>query len=346
MIQLRIARWRSLAAAASLAIPLLAGATSSDAGDDAENAVRAPARVAIKDGAVVLTLSATEQKNAGIAVARPSPASADAVIIGYGRVLDAAGLTDLSNRYLDALSGLQTADAKLAVARAAYQRAQTLHADPQAVSTAQLQELEGRFKVDKTALAAAQFRLSNLAATARQSWGNVLGEALISQTPMVADLVARHDYLVKVTLPAGATIAAAPATATTRLNGGPDIRLDFISPATSTDPRLQGLSYFYKASALSGLLPGFQLAVSLTADTIESGMSVVPEAAIVWLDGKPWVYRRTGATSFERREIAPNRPAPGGGYVVATMPPDAEIVVRGAAMLLSEEFRAQTPIED
>jgi len=75
-------------------------------------------------------------------------------------------------------------------------------------------------------------------------------------------------------------------------------------------------------------------------------MSVVPQAAIVWLEGKAWAYRRTGSTTFERREIAVNRSAPGGGYIVAAMPPDADIVVRGAEMLLSEEFRAQAPIED
>src|SRR5262249_28137561 len=162
-----------------------------------------------------------------------------------------------------------------AVARAAYERAKALHGDRQAVSTAQLQELEGKFKVETTALAAARSRLSNVAATARQSWGNVLGQALISQAPVIADLVERRDYLIKATLPAAETIAAPPTTATTRLNGGPDIRLDLVSPATSTDPRLQGFSYFYKASALSGLLPGFRLAVSLTVDTFGGEMPVV-----------------------------------------------------------------------
>ena len=32
--------------------------------------------------------------------------------------------------------------------------------------------------------------------------------------------------------------------------------------------------------------------------------------------------------------------------MVPGLPPDAQIVVRGAQMLLSEEFRAQVPVED
>jgi hypothetical protein len=348
-MRLRTSPWRSLVAALLVAAPLLLGGLiTSGHGDedDAESTVRARSRVGVKNGVVVLTLTAAEQQDAGIVTARPPPAPAQSVLIGYGSVLDAAGLTDLSSRYQDALSSVQTAEAKLAVARAAYERAKVLHQDQQNVSTAQLQDAEGAFRMDRTALAAAQSRLNNVMASAKQDWGNVLGEALISQAPLIANLVDRRDYLIKVTLSPDETMATPPATATTRLKGGPDIPLDFISPATSTDPKLQGLSYFYKATAQSGVLPGFHLDVSLTTHAADSRMVVVPEAAIIWLQGKAWVYRRIGPTTFERREISPDRAAPDGGYMVSDLTSDAQIVVRGAQMLLSEEFRAQAPIED
>jgi hypothetical protein len=73
---------------------------------------------------------------------------------------------------------------------------------------------------------------------------------------------------------------------------------------------------------------------------------VIPEAAVVWLQGKAWVYQRTDPNTFVRHEIAPDHAGPDGGYVVTGLPSDAQIVVRGAQMLLSEEFRAQVPIED
>jgi hypothetical protein len=39
-------------------------------------------------------------------------------------------------------------------------------------------------------------------------------------------------------------------------------------------------------------------------------------------------------------------PAPGGGYIVAGMPPDVQIVSSGAQLLLSEEFRSQIQVDE
>jgi hypothetical protein len=47
-----------------------------------------------------------------------------------------------------------------------------------------------------------------------------------------------------------------------------------------------------------------------------------------------------------RVEIATHLPAPGGGYIVAGMPHDVEIVTGGAALLLSEEFRSQIQVDE
>ena len=311
----------------------------------AESALGPPVRLTMKDGVAVVTLSAAEQQNGGIETARLNPPTAPETVIGYGTILDAAPLAELNDRYLEAETQMHTATAKLAVSRAAFERAKILHKDQQNISAAQLQGAEGSFEVDKAALAAAQSRLRSVSTSARQAWGGVLGAALVDRTPLIAGLIERREYLVRVTLPPGVAIATPPETATARLHGGSEIGLAFVSPATTTDPRLQGLSYLYKALAEGALLPGMNLEVSLAAEAIERGV-VVPEAAVVWLQGKAWVYLHIDPTTFERRDIAPDRAGPDGGYVVTGLPPDTEIVVRGAQMLLSEEFRAQVPIED
>ena len=48
-----------------------------------------------------------------------------------------------------------------------------------------------------------------------------------------------------------------------------------------------------------------------------------------------------GEQTFARREIATEAPAPDGGYFVKGLPNPAEVVVQGAQLLLSEEFRSQ-----
>lgn len=317
--------------------------------EDADNADRAaspkPPRVTMKNGFAAVTLSAAEQQASGIETARAAQAPAQESVVGYGAVLDSTPLSELSNRYLAAKSEVATATAKLAVARGAFERAKILYKDRQNMSAAQLEAAQGSFEVDRAMLDAAQSRLRGMAASARQAWGGVLGAALTERTVLITRLIEREDYLVRVTLPPGAAGATPPETASVRLDGGRELSLAYLSPAPAIDPRLQGIGYLYRASADSALLPGMNLEVLLAVP--KSGQRVVvPEAAVVWLEGKAWIYLRTGPITFVRRDIVPDRTAPDGGYLVSGLPPNPEIVVRGAQMLLSEEFRAQVPIED
>lgn len=61
--------------------------------------------------------------------------------------------------------------------------------------------------------------------------------------------------------------------------------------------------------------------------------SRIPESAVVWLDGKPWIYVEEAPGHFVRREFEASRIAP-----------DARVVISGAQMLLSQEFRAQIQV--
>ncbi len=312
---------------------------------DVESVANPPTRVTTKNGMTILTLSAADQQNAGIETARISPAPAQDSLVGFATVLDPGPLTDLSNQYRDAGEQVQTADAKLAMSRAAFDRAKILNKDQQNISTAQLQSAQSSFEIDTTTLAAAKSRLKAVSATAQQAWGSVLGAGLINHAPLITDLIERRSYLVKVTLPPGVSVTTPPETANASLNGDQEIKLTFISLATATNPKLQGISYFYSAPAEGGLLPGLNLEVSLAAKTAERGW-IIPNSAVVWLEGKAWIYIRSDAKTFVRHEIAPNRPAENDGYIVTGLSPDAEIAVHGAQMLLSEEFRAQVPVED
>jgi hypothetical protein len=341
---------RRLLVVAALLLMLLGGAAwilyvpvvESKAGDEeeAQGTVSPPPRVTVQNGVTVLTLNAATQRNGGIETAHPAPGPAQGSLVAYGTVLDAGPLTDLENSYLDAKTKVQTAIARLAVSGAAFERAQMLHSDPPAISTAQLESARGTYQVDQASLVSAQSRMTTLAASALQAWGSVIGQALIDQKSPVTNLVERREYLVKVTLSPGLGMPLPPETATAKLGEGPDIHLRFVSAATATEPKLQGASYFYISSAENGLLPGLNVIVSLPRASEPKGV-VVPESAVVWLQGKAWVYLRTDPETFVRREVSPDLPGPDGGYIVAGLAADTQVAVRGAQMLLSEEFRAE-----
>lgn len=317
--------------------------THADDDNDSDNNPNPPVRLTIRNGVPTLTLTTKEQENAGIIAAKLEPAPPQIDIHGFATVLDPASLADLDNQYRDAEAQVDVAKARLAASQAAYQRAQILHKDQQNVSTAQLQGAKSAYDVDTATLAAAQTHAAAIVINVRQSWGGAIATELARGDSTIADLIERRAFLVRVTLPPGAIITSPPAIASA-LYGPADIRLTYVSLATAVDPKLQGISYLYRTPA-QNLLPGLTLDVALAVKSERRG-SIVPDSAVVWLEGKPWIYIRTQPTIFIRKQIDPGQSAPHNGYVVGGLAPDARVVIYGTQMLLSEEFRASVPVED
>jgi hypothetical protein len=307
-----------------------------------ERPVKEPLRVSMKSGAPVITLDDRTQQSSGIETTSLMSAPYQEQVRAYAMVLDVARLTDLSNNYANAKAQLQTVQAKLAASKAAFERAQSLYKANAAVSLAVVQAAEAAFLTDQAALASAESHLRALSATAYQEWGSVLGKSLIDRSPMITRLIERQDFLLQVTLPPGVSIPKAPETGAIQ-TGPARADITFISPATRTDPKIQGVSFFYVTQAESEVLPGMNVLAFLPSGKHVDGVTV-PASAIVWWQDKAWAYRRIDLQRFTRADIATDMPVPGGGYIVAGLPDAVEIVTRGAQLLLSEEFRAQIQV--
>ena len=308
-----------------------------------ERPVEAAPRVAEADGQSVVKLDAQTLNGSGIEVAALPQAPYQAQLRGYGTVLDLTQLTDLGNGTANARAQLQAAQAKLAASKTAFDRARDLYRNQQNVSLAQFQATDAVAQADRAAVAAAESQVRTLAATALQSFGPVVGKALLDGSPLIAQLIQQQSFLLQVTLPSGVATAAAPPAATVQVGGGPPSPISFVSNATRTDPRIQGMSFFYLAPASSGVLPGMNVLVSLPSGPPSDGLAI-PPSAIVWWQDRAWIYSQAGAATFARTQIPTDLPAKGGGYVVKNLPKDVRIVTQGAQLLLSEEFRAQIQI--
>jgi hypothetical protein len=175
-----------------------------------------------------------------------------------------------------------------------------------------------------------------------------VGRALVAGAGLVNRLIERQEFLLQITLPPSISIEPPP-TASVEV-GGSARRVDvrYISPATRTDPKIQGLSFFYAAAGNSGVLPGMNVRAHLATGHSVEGF-VVPPSAVVWWSGRAWVYVRLDEDSFSRREIPTDMPVKeSGGFIVPEHvfgtgdPP--QIVTKAAQLLLSEEFRAQIQV--
>jgi hypothetical protein len=310
-----------------------------------ERPVRAAARIVAGAGAPVIRIEWAAQERSGIETTHLPSAPYLHQTRAYGMVLDAARLTDLSNSYANAEAQLRTAQAKATFSRAAFERAQKLYDNERSVSLALLQSAEAALRTDEAGVGAAESQVRTLAATAHQEWGPVLGKSLVERSATVARLIERQDFLVQVTLPPGVPVPKSVSAAAIESPGKGRAAITQVSPATRTDARIQGLSFFYLVGAESGVLPGMNVLAFLSSGEAVDGVAI-PAEALVWWQDRPWVYRRTEPDTFVRTELATSQPTPAGGYIDRSLGKDAEIVTRGAQLLLSEEFRAQIQVGD
>jgi len=149
--------------------------------------------------------------------------------------------------------------------------------------------------------------------------------------------------LLRITLPPGSSIPTAPSTIQVQAPEGTFISARLVSPAPNTDPRIQGLSYYYLAPASPGLLSEMNLTAYLPVGPQLQGV-VIPSAAVVRYQGKAWVYLQKDETHFNRQEISTEAPAEGGWFEKTKPSPGEKIVTQGAQLLLSEEFRSQIEV--
>lgn len=310
--------------------------------------IKPPLRVTLPPrGEPIVTIDTASQQAIGLQTIVPRPAPYQDQIRAFGTVLDLATLTTLNTNYVAAVSQLKTAEARLAASRPAYERAQALYAK-NIGNLVQVQTTEAALIGDNAAVEAAQSQVRTLAATAIQEWGPVIGQALVSGSGLVTRLIERQEFLLQITVPPGRNLNPPP-TATVEVPGGTRrTEVRYISPATRTDPKIQGLSFFYAAAANSGVLPGMNTRAFLVSGSPVDGY-VIPPSAIVWWAGHAWVYVNIEKDAFTRRQIPTDMPVgDDGAFVVpvsAFSEPEPVIVVTGAQMLLSEEFRAQIQVE-
>jgi hypothetical protein len=297
-------------------------------------------------GEPIILLDGASQTKSGLKIETAQRAVYREQVRAYGTVLDIANLTTLSTNYVAATTQMSAAEAKLAASSAAFKRAAALHRN-EAGSLAQSEAAEATYRSDAAALIAAQSHSRTIAATAIQEWGQTIGTALVQAAPLVQRLIDRQDLLIQVTLPPGLSVEPAK---TASIQTGSDtakVEARLISPAPRTDPKIQGLSFFYLAPAGSGLLPGMSVLAYLSVDGGRPGLTI-PPSAIVWHAGKAWIYLRMTSESFTRQAIPQaNYERADGGIMIpaAAIPEKAQgIVMEGAQLLLSEEFRAQIQV--
>jgi hypothetical protein len=305
-----------------------------------ERPVKAPPRVSTEKGESIVTLDRATQKMSGIEVASVKAVFYQQEFRGYGTVMELQPLVDLRNSVAAAHAQLEKARARLEASHEEYERVKALQ-ENRNISVKVFQSAEAAWRSDDASARAADTALSAIERTVRQRWGGVLAEWLFNDSKEFERLMQRQDMLVRITLPPGSALSATPRNVRVQSPEGNLTLASLVSPAPSTDPRIQGMSLFYIAPAqATGLFPGMNVLAYLPSGSTTTGI-IVPRAAVVRWQGKMWIYVKKDSDRFVRREISAEAPVKQGWVVTQDLFPNDRVVTTGAQLLLSEELRSQ-----
>ncbi len=294
-----------------------------------------PAQVSVENGDPVLTLDVASQDHLGLEITTLSFTTARAQFTSPALVLSIQDLAVFRANYVAARAQLEKSRSQADVARREYTRLKTLFEQNQNVSEKSLQSAEGTLETNEADARAAEQQVSLQEAVAMQDWGSVAAKWAIEGSPEFQRILDQHDVLMQITLPSNADFEA-PKNILLELAGRVDARASLISVFPRVDPRIQGRSFLYRTPAQPGFAPGISLVAHLPVGNLTRGV-IVPLSAVLWSEGRTWVYQQTEPNRFVRRAVDTDIPMDQGFFVAQGLSSGDKVVTRGAQALLSEE---------
>ncbi len=329
--------WSGLACGA---LGLVLAASCLRADEDEQPAAPAPQRVSVQNGAATVRLTPDEIRRSALEIAKLAPTSERPRQPALAAVLDLQPLLDAAANLAAARAETIRTEAAAAASRAEFERAKQLNAQNQNVSTKDLQAAEAAARSDGAAARAAAAAFRGRRAAFEQQWGPRLTGWVEESAPEFKRLLTGDARLVRVTQPAAGHRAEPPGTVQLARADGRWIEATLISAAPQVSPEFQAPAWYFLADAGGGLLPGMNVGAQLPAaeGAAQPGV-VVPAGAVVWWQGRAWVYVQSAPGVFSRRELAGAQPEANGDFFVPGFPGDQPVVTRGAQVLLSEESK-------
>lgn len=328
--------WRTVAIAIGSAIigALIALAIVHRGGEASEEAKPAASaeRVSVESGQTIVTIDAATAARSHVTAAPLGAAQQSPSATTFATAVDVRDLVDARSQLDVARAQAAQSRARLGAAEAEYARLKALHDDNRNISDRVLQEAEANVRAEQAGVASADATIRAAESGVGQRWGSAIAQAFSAHAPWIEDLVANRRVLVQVVAP------LQPPQKITLVTPQTEVDAVYVSPAVRADPHVQGRSWFYIAPA-NAIAPGMSLSARIGAGKPVTG-AVVPQGAVVWTDGRAWVYVERAPNRYARTPVDTTSPATG-GYFVTTLAPGTRVVVTGAQQLLSEENKPQ-----
>lgn len=318
--------------------------------DDEENDNGIPSRnstVELMSGKLVVHIPEAIQKQANLELTQLTETVHYNELHASARVVDIQPLLQLRSSYMEIQTKITTAEAALQVSTQEYDRLKLLRKEASNISERQLQQARLDWMSSQSQLQDARLKKDNIKSQILQSWGPVLSEHVLNDSAIANDLFKRNSVLLLVTMEGDRQLPDNTETIfVNAYNNRKEARIaHYLSPASFADPAVYGQSYFFYTEAFN-LPTGINLDAWISDKKNENKGVMIPVDAVIWYVDKPWVYVRTGEEAFVRRQLNEYTVTRDGWFVQSDFKPGEYLVLHGAQMLLSEEFRWSIPDED
>lgn len=314
--------------------------------NEQEEEIESLNRVSTNEGINIVSLSPATQKNSGIQTVKINSANFQGEIKSFGNVIGIDSLIEAKSRYLSLKSEIDIAKSASTHNLQQYQRLKTLNADDKNVSDQALQAALANVEADKSRISANELQLKNLQTNTKLQWGEALASLAFTDklAPHLANLLNRKNVLLQISLP----LSTGTPKQTSSVNVTPlnesvaPIQAVYISPATQSDTNGFGKTFYYSAPAdLLRIGMRVNVVTASAAGDTASGV-VIPSNAVVWYAGKAWAYFKNGLdkdhVQFIRKPISTDTEVDEGWFNQG-IDKNSEVVISGAQLLLSEEFK-------
>lgn len=331
--------------------------------DQQNEEIAGPEHVSTKNGVTEIKLSPNVIAHNGILIAPLKPASYQNQLNSLGTVLNIQPLIDSKTQYEQLQTQLALVQSGVSTHQAQYKRLKQLNADDKNVSDKLLQEALAVINADQAQISALNQQLKSSLNSIQSQWGTVLSQLVTEKNlaPYLAGLLNQQNVLVQIGLPFD---ASEPNTGdafsiTTLSQETQAITAIVISPATQSDVnanktyfvsapkqylrtgmrvRVSSKNALIQTNSLEPITGSSPKAVSSPAQNELQG-TIIPNTAVVWHSGLPWIYIQNKANTFIRTPIKTDIEL-NNGWFSTSLPVGTKVVTQGAQLLLSEEFKS------
>ena len=304
------------------------------------------------NGVNFITLSAEIQSNSGIKTSPIQSSVYKKNLTNYATVLNIDFLIEQKNRFNEIKNQISLLTNELDRDKKNYDRFKLLNDDNKNVSDKALQEVKVNYENTRIKLNATQELVIGIKQNIRAQWGETI-LSMIDQglkKELFEFLLQGKARIVKVTLSEN-TDNEPPKNISLALidNLSEKFLANYLAESPTLDKSLKGKTYFYIVYS-NKLRIDSKVIANLVQDNLSSESEkylAIPKEAVVWNAGQAWIYIKTGDNKFLRKVIQTDNESPNGWIIKEEHIKENDlIVINGAQLLLSEEFKYQIKNEN